>query len=137
MTEIDIDEIDKSLEIAALIRASEAGYARDYRSGAAFGPEGDQRRLDAFTFGLLDALAHRLGSRHDTLRLLTYLHSLMERGPGQGARRFFRQMCALGNVPIMARYVAGGRYHIVRVLAGNPPGIGRFARLLSEELGDS
>jgi hypothetical protein len=137
VTEAEIEELDKSVEIAALIRASEAGYARDYRKGVAFGHAADRRRLDAFTLGLLDALAHRIGVRHETIKLLAYVHTLLEHGPGQIARTSFREFMALGTTPVLARYVAGGRHHILRVLSGNPPQVGRFAELLTEELGDS
>lgn len=137
MTEAEIEELDKAIEIAMLIRASEAGYARDYRKGVAFGHAADRRRLDAFTLGLLDALAHRIGVRHETVLLLAYVHSLLEHGPGQTARNFFREFLALGKTPVLARYVAGGRHHILRVLSGNPPRAGRFAELLAEELGES
>jgi hypothetical protein len=133
MIDIDIDELDKSLEIAVLIRASESGYVRDYLKGAAIARDDELRRLDAFTLGLLDALAHRLGSRHDTLRLLAYLHALLEHGPGRPARKAFREMFALGSTPKFARYFASGRHHVVKVLQGSTPEAGRFAALLAEE----
>jgi hypothetical protein len=79
---IDIDELDRSLEAALLLRASEAGFARDYRSGAAFGQQEDRLRLEAFSLGLLDALAQRMGDRHRSLKLLAYMHALVEHGPG-------------------------------------------------------
>jgi hypothetical protein len=137
MTESEIEELDKSIEIAVLIRASEAGYARDYRKGVAFGHAADRRRLDAFTLGLLDALAHRIGVRHETIRLLAYINTLLEHGPGQIARNSFREFMALATTPVLARYIAGGRHHILRVLSGNQPQVGRFAELLAEELGES
>jgi hypothetical protein len=136
MTETELEELDKSLEIAALIRASEAGFARDYRKGVAFGHAADRRRLDAFTLGLLDALAHRIGVRHETVRLMSYIHAILEHGPGQIARNSFREFVSLGTTPALARYLAGGRHHILRVLSGNPPKVGRFAELLTEELGE-
>jgi hypothetical protein len=136
MTGFDIDKTDQSLEITELLRASEAGYARDYRQGAAFGTEGDTRRLDAFTLGMLDALAHRMVSPADALKLLVYLHKLLARGPGQLARNASRQMLALDGIPTLKRYVAGGRYHAIRALTGRSHDVGRFARLLAEELGE-
>jgi hypothetical protein len=135
MIDIDVDELDKSLEIAVLIRAREAGYVRDYAPGAAIGREDELRRLDAFTLGLLDALAHRLGARHDTLRLLAYLYALFEHGPGRPARKAFREMFALGSTPKFARYFASGRHHVVKLLQGSTPDAGRFASLLAEEFG--
>ena len=60
---LDIAELDKLLEVAVLLRSSEEGYARDYRNGTAFGREEDWRRLDAFTYGILDTLARTLGER--------------------------------------------------------------------------
>jgi hypothetical protein len=133
MIDLDIDELDKSLEIAVLIRSSEAGYVRDYLRGYAIARDDELRRLDAFTLGLLDALAHRLGARHDTLRLLAYLFALLEHGPGRPARKAFREMFALGSAPGFARYFASGRHHVIQVLQGSPPDVGRFASLLSEE----
>jgi hypothetical protein len=133
MNDGNITEIDKALEIALTIRGSESGYARDHRSGPVFGYAADNRRLDAFTLGLLDALAARISTRHDWLPLLAYLHQLNENGPGEVSRNAYRQMCKLKAVPGLARYVAGGRHHIRRVMAGETPDVGRFARLLSEE----
>lgn len=133
MNDIDITEIDKSLEIVVLVRAGEAGYMRDRRSGPVFGYAGDLQRLDAFTLGLLDGLAARLGTRHDWLPLLVYLYQLNENGPGEVARRSHWQMCNLKEAHELARYVAGGRHHIRRALADDQPDVGRFARLLTEE----
>ena len=134
MNDTIIQEIDKSLEIAELIRASESGYARDFRSGSAFGQEADRRRLDAFTLGVLDALAKRIGSRQDWLGILVYQHKLLELGPGERTRSAYREMCELASKIEFARYVGGGRYHALRVLSGIEPDVGRFARLMSEEL---
>lgn len=127
-------EIDKSLEIATLVLAGEAGFARDHKIGHAFGAEGDMRRLDAFTLGMLDALAHRTGERDQALPMLTYLHKLEQHGPGIATRHSFREMLALIEIPKFAAYVAGGRRHIIRVLSGKAGDPGEFARLLTEEL---
>ena len=130
----DIDEVDQLLEIALLIRSGEIGFARDYRNGHAFGIDGDRYRLDAFTLGLLDALAHRLGDHLNTLNLLIYLWKLMENGPGKTTRQALRETGALGDDRAFSRYVSGGRRHILLTLAGNSPAVGRFAELLAEEL---
>lgn len=134
MTSFDIDKIDKSLYIVELLRASEAGYARDYRKGTAFGTEGDMRRIDAFTLGMLDSLAHRLGSAANSLKVLVYLHKLLVHGPGQLTRNACQEMIDLGSISLYNRYLAGGRYHALRALTGRSNETGRFARLLSEEL---
>ena len=134
MTEFDINALDKSLEAAVLLRSSEAGYARDYRRGAAFGRDEDQRRLDAFSFGLIDALAERAGDRSETLSLLIYLYVLLEQGPGVNARDAYQAMRKIGTKANLRRYVAGGRLHVFRMLAGSSPQAGIFAKLLEEEL---
>lgn len=133
----DVDEIDQSLEIALLIRAGEIGFARDYRTGNAFGSDGDRYRIDAFTLGLLDALAQRLGQHPESLRLLIYLLKLIEHGPGKAARQSLREMYALGDVAGFARYVSGGRRHVLRTLAGRSPAVGQFAELLADELAEA
>ena len=130
-------EIDKSLEMTELIRAGEAGYARDCRAGTAFGKERDALRLDAYTLGLLDVFAGRLGRRDDSLRLLTYLHKLVALGPGYEARQQFGKMVSLNRQPALTRYVAGGRIHGLRLLGGKSPEIGLFAELLVDEIESS
>jgi hypothetical protein len=131
---IDIDELDRSLEAALLLRASEAGFARDYRSGAAFGREEDQLRLEAFALGMFDALAQRLGDRQQCLHLLAYMSALVEHGPGSRAREAVQRMLDLNYRPQLCRYVAGGRRHAMKVLRGNARETGLFAELLAEEL---
>jgi hypothetical protein len=131
---LDIEELDRSLEAALLLRASEAGFARDYRSGAAFGQEEDRLRLEAFSLGLLDALAQRLGDRQQNLRLLAYMNALVEYGPGIKAREAGQRMLDLSYKPQLGRYVAGGRRHALKVLRGNARETGLFAELLVEEL---
>jgi len=133
MNEREIRELDKSLEIAQLIRASEAGYARDHRTGPTLGHDADLVRLEAFTLGLLDALSKRLSFRNCRLALMVYLHKLVENGPGESVRIKFGEMIQLADKQHLARYINGGRYHIERVLMGESPDVGRFARLLSEE----
>jgi len=127
-------EVDKSLEMAELIRAGEAGYARDYRLGTAFGSNKDALRLDAFTFGLFEVLADRLRCRDDSLRLLTYLHKLLALGPGDAARRGLNEMCSLNSQQPLIRYVAGGRFNGLKLLGGKAPEIGLFAKLLADEI---
>lgn len=134
LSDAAIDDVDRSLEIVALVRTSEAAIARDYRVGVAFGQEADERRLNAFTFGLIDALARCIGNYELTLKLLTYIHVALKHGAGKTARKVFSEYLGLANEPKLARYVAGGRLHIVRVLVGNAPQAGRFAELLAEEL---
>lgn len=131
---LDIEEIDRSLEIATLIRSGEIGFARDYRAGTAFGADGDRYRLDAFTLGLLDAMAQHASLQADSYRLLVYLFKLIEHGPGKSARLSTHEMLALGEVPLFSRYVSGGRRHVLSTLAGRSPEVGRFAQLLSDEL---
>lgn len=134
MARIDIDELDKSLEAAVMLRSSEAGYARDYRNGTAFGRVEDERRLDAFSFGLFDALAERTGNRAQTLALLIYFCALLEQGPGINARRSFEAMWTIGTKPKLGRYVVGGRLHVLRMLSGKKAEAGIFAKLLEQEL---
>jgi phytoene dehydrogenase-like protein len=132
--EYDIHEIDKVLEAAVLLRSSEEGYARDYRAGSAFGREQDWLRLDAFTLGVLDALARTLGKHPRTLALLVYLKKLLDHGPGATARDAAAKMLSLGDLPELTRYVAGGRRIVLRQMAGQIVQPGLFAQLLEEEL---
>lgn len=137
MSDVEIDDIDRSLEIVALIRASEAGFAREGKVGVALEHDADRSRLDAFTLGLLDAMAQRIGNGRKTLRLLAYLHVALEYGPGEASRRRFHEYLGLESEPRLSRYVAGGRRHVLSVLIGDKPKVGRFVELLSEELDES
>jgi hypothetical protein len=137
MNRINVTEVDKYLEMALLIRGAESGYVRDRWQGPVVGYEGDVCRLDAFTLGLLDELAARIGTRDDWRPLLVYLFQLNENGPGEIARRSYQQMCDLNDVPALARYIVGGRQRIRRALEGDNTDIGRFARLLIEEHDES
>jgi hypothetical protein len=132
--EIDLNEVDKLLEVAVLLRSSEEGYARDYRNGPAFGREEDWLRLDAFTFGVLDALARTLGEHTETLALLAYLKNLLDHGPGSDARAGAAKLLSTGALPELRRYVAGGRRLALRMLAGQTVRPGLYAELLEEEL---
>lgn len=132
--EVDLHEIDKLLEAAVLLRSSEEGYARDYRNGSAFGREQDWLRLDAFTFGILDALARTLGDHTDALALLAYLKSLLDHGPGNDGRAGAAKLLGAGALPELRRYVAGGRRLALRMLAGQTVLPGLYAELLEEEL---
>jgi len=132
--EVDIGELDKLLEAAVLLRSSEDGYARDYRNGPAFGREEDSIRLDAFTFGVLDALARTLGEHVETLSLLAYLMNLLDLGPGNPARTGAARLLNRGALPELRRYVAGGRRLALRMLAGQTVQPGLYAELLEEEL---
>jgi len=131
---LDIAELDKLLEVALLLRSSEEGYARDYRHGTAFGREEDWQRLDAFTFGILDALARTHGEHAETLELLAYLKGLLDHGPGSEARARATNLLNVGVLPDMRRYVAGGRRLALRILAGQTVQPGLYAELLEEEL---
>jgi hypothetical protein len=131
---LDIPELDKLLEVAVLLRSSEEGYARDYRHGSAFGREEDWLRLDAFTYGVLDALARTLGEHTETLALLAYLKNLLDHGPGNDARVGTTKLLDAGNRPELRRYVAGGRRLALRMLAGQTVSPGLYAELLEEEL---
>ena len=132
--EIDLHEVDKLLEVAVLLRSSEEGFARDYRSGPAFGREEDWLRLDAFTFGVLDALARTLGEHTETLTLLAYLKCVLDHGPGDDARAGAAKLLSAGALPELRRYVAGGRRLALRMLAGQTVRPGLYAELLEEEL---
>jgi hypothetical protein len=131
---LDIAELDKLLEVAVLLRSSEEGYARDYRNGTAFGREEDWRRLDAFTFGILDALARTLGEHAETLALLAYSKNLLDHGPGSDTRDGAERLLKLGALPELRRYVAGGRRLALRMLAGQPVRPGLYAEILEDEL---
>jgi hypothetical protein len=131
---LDIAELDKLLEVAVLLRSSEEGYARDYRNGTAFGREEDWRRLDAFTFGILDALARTLGEHAETLALLAYSKNLLDHGPGSDTREGAERLLKLGALPELRRYVAGGRRLALRMLAGQPVRPGLYAEILEDEL---
>jgi hypothetical protein len=133
-SKLDIAELDKLLEVAVLLRSSEEGYARDYRHGTAFGREEDWLRLDAFTFGILDALARTHGEHADTLELLAYLKGLLDHGPGGEARARAAKLLNVGALPEMRRYVAGGRRLALRMLAGQVVQPGLYAGLLEGEL---
>jgi len=129
-----VERLDRALEAAVLLAASEAGYARDYRNGPAFGVEKDGRRLEAFALGMLDTLSGTLGQPSDVLPLLVYLRTLLEHGPGGQAREVTSNTLGLANQPELSRYRAGGRRLVLRMQAGRAPGPGLFASLLEEEL---
>jgi hypothetical protein len=131
---LDIAELDKLLEVAVLLRSSEEGYARDYRNGTAFGREEDWRRLDAFTYGILDTLARTLGEHAETLALLAYSKNLLDHGPGLDTREGAERLLKLGALPELRRYVAGGRRLALRMLAGQPVRPGLYAEILEDEL---
>lgn len=131
---INIQELDKALEAVVLLRAGEEGYARDYRTGTAFGSEEDRRRLDAFTMGMLDMLARRLGNDEQVLPLLAYLKMLLDHGPGPLARQALAGMLRLRELPELRCYIAGGRRLVLQLLANKVVRPGLYARLLEEEL---
>ncbi len=130
---MDIDEIDRALEVALLIRDSELGHARGCRHGSDFGAAENGRRLDAFILGVLDTLTSLLRRQDDSLHLLVYLKALVEHGPGSDARAATARSIALRGHSELRRYIAGGRSFLMRLLAGERIEPGLFARLLEKE----
>jgi hypothetical protein len=131
---IEIDRLDQVMESCVLLISSEAGYARDYRNGTAFGADKDRRRLDAFALGILDALSGTLGPAGEVLPALIYLKTLLDHGPGWRARAATYALLGLAEESELTRYVAGGRRLVLRMLAGRAQQPGIFASLLEEEL---
>lgn len=132
---LDISKLDKALEVVVLLRAGEAGHARDHRKGWAFSRREDKRRLDAMTVGMLDALAHTLGKRPDIWQLLVYLRVLVDHGPGARARKSWAQCVQIAErAPELRPYVAGGRRLLLRMLVDRSARPGLFSELLEQEL---
>ena len=131
---LHIEALDKALEIAILLRDSEAAHARDRKGAASFGQAGDQQRLDALTLGILDALARFLGNGPSSLPMLVYLKTLVEHGAGTRTREGFTGMLRLLDLASLSRYVAAGRKLVVHILSGGDSAPGRYADLIDREL---
>ena len=131
---LHIEALDKALEIAILLRDSEAAHARDRVRGASFGVVGDRQRLDALTLGMLDALARMVGNGGSSLPMLVYLKTLVDHGAGTRAREGFLAMLRLLDLAGLNRYVAAGRKLVTQILKGGESAPGRYADLLEREL---
>lgn len=133
---LHIEALDKALEIAILLRDSEAAHARDHRHAPSFGEAGDRQRLDALTVGMLDTLARVLGNGRSSMPMLVYLKALVDHGAGSRAREGFMATLRLLDLPSLSRYVAAGRKLIVHLLSGGDSVPGRYADLLERERRD-
>lgn len=126
--------MDSLLQAALLLRLSAQGRARDYYYELAEKIDADGDRIDAFSFGILDALLRAHGAGLDTLPLLLYLLKLSEHGPGTTTVEAAEHALSLGQSPKMRRYVELGRCTAVQILDGVPPRPGGYAELLVGEL---
>ncbi len=126
--------LDSLLQAALLLRLSEQGRARDFYYELVTNHDATGEKLDAFSFGVFDALvrAHLTGS--DTLPLLLYLMKLDEHGPGADTVDAAERALACGHDGAFDRYVNLGRLTAVRALDGGTPSPGGYGELLLDEL---
>ena len=135
MDPAELETTDKLLQVARLMRASEAGIARDRHGGIAERADPNGEKLDWYCLGLLDALRVTRGYDRDRLRLLTYLMLVCETGPGETVRRTTERLFAGLSHANPARYIDAGRRTIGLLLAGQRVDPGGYAELLVGDIG--
>ena len=133
MDPAELETTDKLLQVARLLRFSEAGIARDRHGGVGQGGDPDGEKLDWFCLGLLDALRIARGYDRDRLRLLTYLMLLCDTGPSEAVRRSTERLLSRLNQAVPSRYIDAGRRTISRLLAGQHADPGSYAALLAAD----
>lgn len=126
--------LDSLLQAALLLRLSEQGRARDYYYELVAASDRDGTKLDAFSFGVFDALVRAHLTGNDALPLLLYLMKLDEHGPGASTVDAAERALASAHDGILDRYVDLGRLTAVRALEGGTPAPGGYAELLLDEL---
>ena len=132
MDPAELEATDKLLQVARLLRFSEAGIARD-RGRVGQGADPDGEKLDWYCLGLLDALRIARGYDRDRLRLLTYLMLLCDTGPSEAVRRSTERLLSRLNQAVPSRYIDAGRRTISRLLAGQRADPGSYAALLASD----
>ena len=132
MDPAELEATDKLLQVARLLRFSEAGIARD-RGRVGQGADPDGEKLDWYCLGLLDALRVTRGYNRDRLRLLIYLMLACETGPGETVRRSSERLFASLNQATPRRYIDAGRRTVERLLAGQRADPGSYAALLATD----
>lgn len=131
----DLDETDRLLQVARLLRLSEAGFARDEPGALVEKLDPCGERLDWYSLGLADALRVSRGHGLGRLRLLVYLMLLCDRGPGEAAVRATEHLVARLHDAGPARYIEAGRTTVLDTLAGRRIEPGRYWALLAADSG--
>ena len=129
----ELDETDKLVQAARLLRMSAAGFARDHHGGIAASADPDGEKLDWYSVGILDALRCSRGYDKGKLRLLIYLILISENGPGDRARRSAERLISHLTHKDAARYIEAGRRAITRLLSGEKRAPADYAELLSDD----
>jgi len=130
MDPVELDETNKLLQTAQLLRLSEAGFARDHHGRITQEADPDGQKLDWYCLGLLDGLRRARGYHRKRLRLLAYLMLLCETAPGETVRRSTERLLASLGHANPARYIDAGRCTVRRLLAGQRVDPGNYAELL-------
>jgi hypothetical protein len=126
--------LDSLLQAALLLRLREHGCARDYYYDLVTTMDADSGRIDAFSFGVLDALVRANLTGDGSLPLLLYLMKLDEHGPGAGTVDSAEVAMQNAQRDSHRRYVELGRRTAVHALEGGTPSPGGYAELLLDEL---
>ena len=126
--------LDALLQAALLLRLSEQGRARDFYYELTTTADKEGAKLDAYSFGVFDALVRAHLTGDDSLPLLLYLMKLDERGPGAATVDAAEHAFASGGRTALRPYVNLGRETAIRALRGNVPDPGGYAELLLDEL---
>jgi hypothetical protein len=130
---LSLDEIDKALQTAQMLRLSEGGFARDNFGNLMQRCEQAAEKLDAYAAGVLAALSRGADISQETFGLLAYSFAICDVGPGLAALAKTERMLQCSSVAELRRYFLLGSRTVRRMLEGAATTPGEFARLLQAE----
>lgn len=142
MSGIDSDDcqtgvLDRMLQAVRLLASSEAGYARDRHAGIVERQDLNRDKFNAYILGVMQTLSVSQGRDGPTLRLLSYLLMLCDKGPGTDTLRAADLALALLDRRDLRRYAELGRRTVLRMFAHKPTEPGAYARLLVADMAAS
>ncbi|MGI9259296.1 MAG: hypothetical protein ACR2QQ_10700 [Gammaproteobacteria bacterium] len=118
MTLLELRQLDGILAAARLLSLGAKGYARDHCNGTVEKIDPCGAKLDAYSLGLLSILLSSYGTDSHVLRLLAYLLTVCEHGPGSDAVAAAERMLRSRDQPDSASYFESGREDMLRLQAG-------------------
>jgi hypothetical protein len=130
---LSIEEIDRALQTARLLRLSEGGFARDNFGNLMQTAGAAAEKLDAYAAGVLAALCANSPDYPDTFGLLVYAFAVCDVGPGLAALAKTERMLACGSDSELNAYFVLGSRTVRQMLEGSSRPPGEFARLLQAE----
>ena len=128
--QLPLEEIDRALQTAHMLRLSEGAYARDNFGDLLQTRDASGRKLEAYSAGVLTALVYGNDDNQKILGVLMYALVVTYIGPGLDALARATRMLRSESDLQLRTYLTLGFCTVQRMLDDEPTMPGEFARLL-------